>query len=258
MAGNRGAAYLRTGQYGTSGNYNARVALHARFRTNPVGLNGFVFDRLLGLPVDARVLELGCGPGWLWRANAARVPAGWRVTLTDFSTGMVRETSTHPLGAATFRFAVADAQAIPFADGSFDAIIANHMLYHVPDRERAYAEMWRMLRPGGQVFATTIGRGHMRELEALVAPFKASPERPLFPKSFVLENGGEQLARWFADVTLDRHEDGLVVTEVDPLVAYARSMTRLLGATPEERAERLAGLAARFGQEIAEQGAVRL
>ena len=64
------AAHLRDRQYGTATNFNARVALHARYRTNPISLTRMVFDHLLRLPADARILELGCGPGWLWRANS--------------------------------------------------------------------------------------------------------------------------------------------------------------------------------------------
>jgi ubiquinone/menaquinone biosynthesis C-methylase UbiE len=59
---------------------------------------------------------------------------------------------------------VADAAWIPLADGSMDAVIANHMLYHVSDRRRALAEIHRLLRPGGRLYATTNGLGHMAEL----------------------------------------------------------------------------------------------
>jgi len=48
-----------------------------------------------------------------------------------------------------------DAQWLPFADASFDCILAMHMLYHVPDRDLAIAEMRRVLRPGGVLLALT-------------------------------------------------------------------------------------------------------
>ena len=179
------------------------------------------------------------------------------MTLTDFSRGMVRE-ARQSLGARpAFRFVVADAQSLPFASGTFDAVIANHMLYHVPDRARAYSEMQRALSPGGRVFATTIGAGHMREFSALVAPFSAHPTAPLFPQQFLLENGGAELSRWFADVRLDRHEDTLVVPEAAPIVAYACSMTRYLGSNVAERDERIARLTAHVEHEIAANGPLR-
>jgi hypothetical protein len=87
--------HLRDAQYGTARNFNARVALHQRFRTNPYGFNRWLFDRLLRLPDDSRLLELGCGPGWLWRANVARIPRRWVATLTDCSRGMATEARSH-------------------------------------------------------------------------------------------------------------------------------------------------------------------
>jgi ubiquinone/menaquinone biosynthesis C-methylase UbiE len=63
---------------------------------------------------------------------------------------MIRETRAnlarlgHP-----FSFAQADAQALPFRDASFDAVIANHMLYHVPDISRSLGEVRRVLKPSG-------------------------------------------------------------------------------------------------------------
>ncbi len=56
------------------------------------------------------------------------------------------------------QFKEIDAQSIPFEDETFDAVIANHMLYHVPDRPKAIAEIKRVLKPGGRLIATTIGK----------------------------------------------------------------------------------------------------
>lgn len=72
------------------------------------------------------------------------------------------------LGEKRFVYAVADAQALPFADATFDAVIANHMLYHIPDLPRALAEIRRVLKPAGRFYASTIGREHMHELDELI------------------------------------------------------------------------------------------
>lgn len=61
----------------------------------------------------------------------------------------------------------ANATALPFEDGSFDAVIAMHMLYHLPDPAKGFAEMHRVLKPGGFLAVTTNGAGNMRELYAL-------------------------------------------------------------------------------------------
>lgn len=69
-------------QYRTSVNLDARMALHARFSTNPYPWMRWVFDHF-ALPAECRVLELGCGTGALWAANRERIPAGWDITLSD-------------------------------------------------------------------------------------------------------------------------------------------------------------------------------
>jgi SAM-dependent methyltransferase len=256
-----GTAQLRTAQYGTAGNFNARVALHQRFRTNPYGLNRWLFDRMLRLPDDSRILEIGCGPGWLWRGNSARIPPQWAVMLTDFSVGMIREARSH-LGDrshhATVRYAVADAQSLPSGSGRFDAVIANYMLYHVPDRERTYTEITRVLRPGGRFFASTFGTSHMHEMAAIVSRFSAHPEIPLLPQRFLLENGQVELARRFANVTVERYPDSLDVTEAEPFVAYVRSRSRSIGETAADTAERLTRLSAHVAAEIAAHGRLHI
>ncbi len=64
--------YLLNDQYRDSTNLDARVKLHVLFSTNKYGWNRWYFDQL-DLPPDARVLELGCGPGYLWRVNLERL-----------------------------------------------------------------------------------------------------------------------------------------------------------------------------------------
>ena len=157
------SARLLREQYKDGSNLSARIRLHQRFSTNRYGQMRWMFDRIQ-LPENARVLEVGCGTGLLWRGRP-QVPGGWRVILTDMSDGMLRETraSLAQLGHS-FSYMQADAQAIPFRDESFDAVIANHMLYHVPDIPRALGEVRRVLKPSGVCYAATMGlREHERD-----------------------------------------------------------------------------------------------
>jgi SAM-dependent methyltransferase len=204
-------AYLRSEQYRTGENLEARTRFHERFSTNPLRWPRWVFERLQ-LPGNCRILEVGCGTADLWRENRERIPSGWKILLSDLSPGMAADVAL-------------DAQDLPFPAGRFDAVIANHMLYHVPDRPRALAEIRRVLAPGGRFYAATGGRDQFRELLDLIHRF--DPALRLWEgrdeSSFLLETGAVQLAPWFPEVLLHRYEDTLVVTETEPLVAYVAS-----------------------------------
>ena len=219
--------YLKTEQYKDASNLNARVEIHRRFSTNPQGWNAWVFDALLSLPADARILELGCGPAYLWSANAARIPAGWDITLSDLSAGMLEtaKRSTARIGRS-FKFEVIDAQSLPYDDETFDLVIANHMLYHVPDRPKAIQEIRRVLKPAGRLIATTVGERHMHELDAWLRRLSAAPDFTLFPLPFTLETGLAQLQPYFSQVEMRRYADNLQITEMEPLMAYIHSSIR--------------------------------
>ena len=242
-------------QYRDSTNLNARARLHERFSTNQYGWHPWVFDQL-ELPPNGRVLELGCGPGLLWRQNLGRIPRSWEIVLSDFSPGMLADAQS---GLATasraFLFQQIDAQGIPFADASFDAVIANHMLYHVPNRDRAIGEIRRVLCPEGRFYAATNGKKHLQEGWTYLRQAGFNPfERPLLSYPFSLENGSEQISRHFSEVELRRYDDALVVTEVEPLLAYVVSGI----AEPEREAAKLERLAEILEGEIRDHGAIRI
>jgi ubiquinone/menaquinone biosynthesis C-methylase UbiE len=221
--------YLTQDQYKNSSNLDARIALHQRFSTNPHGWFNWVFDTLIKLPVESRILELGCGSGEMWKECASRIPAGWVITLTDLSDGMLDATWRNlvPLGR-NFKFEQMDAQSIPYGDKSFDAVIANHMLYHVPDLEMALAEIKRVLKDDGHLITTTVGNAHIQEIVQWLKRVRTKERSGRFSSPFTLENGQEQLQKFFSQVAISRYVDNLEVTEIDPLIAYIRSS---IGAT---------------------------
>jgi ubiquinone/menaquinone biosynthesis C-methylase UbiE len=250
--------HLKTQQYKDATNLTARSSLHERFSTNKTGWFAWVFEQLAGLPEQSRILELGCGPAWLWRHKRDRMPAGWRVVLTDLSPGMVDQARANlsEQNAGQFEFDVIDAQAIPYAGASFDAVVANHMLYHLPDRPRAISEIRRVLKPGGQLFAAANGQDHMAELWDMVLQ-AAGADRGANRSElhFGLENGGEQLAPWFDHVERRDYPDSLLVTEAEPLIAYAAS-SQLWGVQGDAEATRL--LAEHVQQQLASEGVIRI
>lgn len=218
--------YLRNDQYKTAVNLSARVDLHRQFSTNPYGWFRWVFDQF-DLPPQAHALEAACGRGDLWHDNLDRLPPGWDITLTDFSEGMLAEARTKLAGTGrSFRFEAADIRQLPPGDGRFDAVIANHMLYHVPDKPRAFREVLRVLKPGGRFYATTVGERHMWELSDLVNRFFQEESSFDFDSrhlDFLLENGRAQLDPFFADIEIRRYTDSLKITQAEPLIQYIYS-----------------------------------
>jgi ubiquinone/menaquinone biosynthesis C-methylase UbiE len=96
-----------------------------------------------------RVLDVACGPGLVAAAAAAR---GAAPTGLDFSSAMIGVArAAYP----EIRFELGDAEAMPFADGSFDAVVSNFGIHHVPDPVKALREASRILRPDGRVAITT-------------------------------------------------------------------------------------------------------
>jgi ubiquinone/menaquinone biosynthesis C-methylase UbiE len=213
-------------QYKDSTNLQARLSLHQRFSVNKYGWHPWIFDHFK-LPSHCRILELGCGPGYLWLENISRIPAGWEILLSDFSPGMLESARQALEEQHSFEFKVIDAQAIPCEDRFFDAVIANHMLYHVPNRPAALAEIHRVLKPSGHFYASTVGNNHLVEMGELIRKFDPTLDTwEDFGKaagSFTLENGTAQLSPWFTRIKSYHYEDALKVTEAAPLVDYLLS-----------------------------------
>ncbi len=222
--------FLREHQYRDANNLKKRMGLHELYSTNPLGWFHFVREHL-DLPQNARILEVGGGPATLWVSQASHVPQSWTVTVSDFSPGMVAQARESLSQAGqSFRFAVLDAQVLPFPDASFDGIVANHMLYHVPDRQRALAEFRRILRQEGTLFAATNGQTHLHELHEWIARAASRMDQAVdgmlwgATLPFNLENGRQQLLEQFNSVELFLYPDALEVTQVEPLLQYAQSM----------------------------------
>jgi ubiquinone/menaquinone biosynthesis C-methylase UbiE len=207
-------------QYKDSSNVEVRINLHQRFSVNKYGWHPWVFDHF-DLPPRCRILELGCGPGYLWLDNLDRIPAGWEITLSDFSAGMLEETRRNLETQRPFQFKVIDAQSIPLESGSFDAVIANHILYHITDRSAALLEIRRVLKPAGYFYASTVGDRHLIEIGSLIRRFDDKlTSWGGATNSFTLENGMTQLSPCFMRIKLYRYEDALEVTEAAPLADY--------------------------------------
>jgi SAM-dependent methyltransferase len=219
--------YLREDQYSDDRNLRRRQALHQRYSTSTLNWSNWLFDQFAPLmSTQVSILEVGAGTGSMWIANAKRLPSGTMVTVTDFSPGMlaIAERGLAEAGVGA-HMELADVQALPFASGSFHGVVADHMLYHVPDRTKALGEIARVLRPDGWLAAATNGSKHLAELDQLIAQF-VGPDAVLPTLPFSLENGSDQLHEWFGTVGQRRFPPpgDLEVTDPQPIVDYIRSL----------------------------------
>ena len=112
----------------------------------PIILDGL---RLRG---GERALDVGCGMGSDVFELAAKVGADGHVTGIDLSASLIEEARRRAEGRnLPVAFELGDVQALQFEDGAFDAVRTERLLMHVPDADRAVAEMARVLRPGGRM-----------------------------------------------------------------------------------------------------------
>lgn len=179
-------------------------------REPPIDLASWLASSLPALRVG-RVLDAGCGGGMYVRPTRALAR---ELVALDIARGR--------LAVVDHRDRVCgDVQALPFADDTFDAVTAMHMLYHVPDIAAAVVEMRRVLRDGGVLYALTNSERAQWELAELLRRNGCDPSAggDFDNLPFSNENGAELLGIAFDDVVL--HEDTgtrLVVTDAECVV----------------------------------------
>lgn len=216
-------------QYKDAANINIRISLHNKYANNPTGW----FTWLFGLmePLEGKsVLELGCGNGELWLSNRERIPGDMKVCLSDLSEGMIGDVKKSLKKSlkdvfANFTFEVFDCHKIPFSPGSYDTVIANHVLFYLKNLDTALLQVHRVLRPEGKFICSTYGQDHMKEISQLVKEFDSGimlSEVNLYDV-FGLENGEDILTRHFPIVEKRLFKDHLEVRDAGALMEYILS-----------------------------------
>jgi SAM-dependent methyltransferase len=149
----------------------------------------------------SRVLDAGCGPGELAAGAAAR---GASVIGTDLSPGMIAlARRRHP----ELEFQQADAERLPFSDGTFDAVVANLLIPHLPRPEAGVEELTRVLKPGGRLAMSMWDRPERSRLVGVIweaiAEVGAPPPAGIPPGPPPFRYADEdELARLFASAGL--------------------------------------------------------
>lgn len=178
-------------------------------REPAVDLGAFL-DEHVQLPADGRVLDAGCGPG-LWVGST--LPRVGSLVALDIAHGRLLFVDERALRIA------GDVQSLPFPDDEFDAVLAMHMLYHVPDIPAAVREIRRVLRSDGVFYAFTNSERAQWELRDLFVRSGGGAAMDVGDARFSNESGGPLLETAFTDVTLQEDTSTrLVVRDAECVV----------------------------------------
>ncbi len=214
-------------QYETDENLTIRQRIHEQYTSPKIDFVEWALERVRWRG-DEKVLDLGCGRGTYYDKINSLLPDVSYIGL-DLFIGMLEH---HPAKERTLN---SDAHWLPFASGSFDVVMANHMLYHVPNIDHAISEVKRILKPNGVFLATTNSNFTMPEIAALMQKATSLINRNVdenwgydeIQKPFSLENAGPQIARHFYSVVRHDSPSALIFKNPEPLIAYIQSLRSL-------------------------------
>lgn len=224
-------------QYKTDDNLRVRIETHQRYTVGPP-LEPAI-DKAIALQPHESLLDIGTGPGD-FPHRLRRAGHRGRLVGIDTSPGMIAKAKS--IGRDV-EFLQADAQSLPFPDGSFDVVTARHMLYHVADIPRALREGRRVLRPAGRFLAVTNARDNMGEYRRALGEAAdqltgqiADVLRIVVPASDVFneQNGPSLIKNAFGNVAVTLVEAALRFDSADPALRYFDSCRTLKGFSEQE------------------------
>ena len=209
-------------QYATSKCLDIRISFHDRYSTNRQGYLNWLISNY-DIREGFKVLEIGCGSGGLWLGHDDVITRCEELFLTDMSEGMIKTTKENIGQYDNVIYQIEDIQNLSFEDDLFDVVIANSMLYHVPDLDRGLYEVRRVLKDDGIFYCATFGENNFTDI--LADWFKLSGEDFNPNHNFTMQNGYDKLSRHFGSVTPLIYEDSLHITDMEDLVTYLKSLS---------------------------------
>ncbi|MGV9799032.1 class I SAM-dependent methyltransferase [Mycobacterium sp. NPDC003449] len=183
---------------------------------------GRTYDALVAqadLADGQRVVEIGCGTGNL-TMRLKRSRPGADITGTDPDPRALARAQRKVKGMTEIRFERAYAQDLPFADGVFDRALSSMMLHHLdePTKAAAAAELFRVLKPGGQVHIVDVGGDMSADHHPAARFMKHNPHNA--------GNLGDALPRLFSSAGFDCAVAGTVPHRLIGRLTFYRAVRR--------------------------------
>ena len=208
-------------QYRSAEKLNTRISIHEKYSKNKQGFGNWILSHYK-IEKGMSVLELGCGKGNMWLEKNDLISKCSKLILSDFSEGMLKQAKETLKNQKGIEFRIIDIQNIPFEANSFDIVIANMMLYHVPDIQKGLSEVRRVLKDNGSFYCATYGENGM--MEYIGSLFKNYGVNDHPNHLFTLQNGEKQLSNFFSEIQRFNYEDSLEVTDLDDIADYIYSL----------------------------------
>lgn len=221
-------------QYKNATNLNTRISIHSKYSVNKTGFGNWIVSNY-EIKEGMRILELGCGTGDMWKGHLELLDNISEIILTDFSAGMLQSTQEMLGEKECISYAVVDIQNIPYEDDCFDMVIANMMLYHVPDIHKGLSEVQRVLKKDGTFYCATYGeKGIVEHISGLLKSYNVEGK---LNKNFTLQNGKNILEQHFSNIIKLEYEDELRVTNIEDMIDYIYSLSGMSNISNIEKAE---------------------
>lgn len=220
-------------QYTSQNNLNTRISIHDKYSTNKMGFGNWIVSNYR-IEKGFKVLEIGCGTGDMWTNRGSLIGDCSKLILSDFSEGMLAAAKNNVGNYDNIEYKIIDIQEIPYEDGTFDVVIANMMLYHVPDIDKGLAEVRRVLKKAGHFYCATYGENGI--IGYLSKIFSAYGVEDNINKNFTLQNGIEILSKFFSKIEKLEYIDSLAVTNLDDMAKYIYSLSSMtsLNSVPKQ------------------------
>ena len=162
------------------------------------------------------------GTGITWKEHTNLLQDCKEVYFTDLFEGMIEEARANIGEHANIHYAVVNAEELPYEDERFDIVIANMMLYHIPNLDKALSEIRRVLKKNGIFYCATYGENGVESFINQMLNIQTERQH-----TFTLQNGKDILEKCFSSVEKLEYEDKLLIRNRSDLVEYIQSFKEM-------------------------------